>query len=315
MQSSWVSREGSWSSAQPTEPPSRAMPRTGSRVAAGLHTGVCRFQWQQHQGRAMLCSRLLRVMPSTAAATSPGPTGGYEEQSFLLAGASSCSTSHYSKTALYLLRAPVVCGVDMALQSQHRKCLLLEEAQSQDGVWVLADPRDMALPLPGGMCGYSHRQEEGSKVIAVMNTVALEGRGCSIDSASPVPAASERALLVPAGLVCLSPCHSSSGAALAAGCCQPCTFTSNGAGPPAHPPCVQRCLAVGHEQRDSMLLLVLLCCRQVWVSLPPPSPGSGTPAVQICCPCNPQHGCVYQGCLPARQSRSWERTDETAAPS
>lgn len=184
----------------------------------------------------------------------------------------------------------------MALQSQHRNCLLLQE-ESQDGVWVLADPRDMEFPLPGGMCGYGHWQEEGSKVIAAMNTPALEGRACSIDSASPVPAASKRALLMPAGLAGLSLCHSSPGAALAAGHCQPHTFASNfanGAGPPAHTPCVQWCLAGGHKQRDGMVPLVLLCCRQVWVtSLPPPSLGSDALAVEICspgCPCNPQGG-------------------------
>lgn len=128
------------------------------------------------------------------------------------------------------------------MQSQHRKCLLLQEAQSQDGVWVLADPRDMGLPLPGDMCGHGHWSEGGSKVIAVMNTVALEGRGCSIDPASPVPAALKRALLMPAGLACLSLCLSSSGAAPAAGHCRPRTFASNfanGAGPPVLPPCVQ----------------------------------------------------------------------------
>lgn len=154
-----------------------------------------------------------------------------------LAGASSHGTSHCSKTALYLVRAPVVCGKDMAMQSQHRKCLLLQEVQSQDGVWVLADPRDMGLPLPGDMCGYGHWSEGGSKVIAVMNTVALE----ALDPASPVPAALKRALLMPAGLACLSLCLSSSGAALAAGRCRPRTFASNfanGAGPPVLPPCV-----------------------------------------------------------------------------
>lgn len=97
-------------------------------------------------------------MPSTAAGTSTGFTDGYENQSLLLASASSHGSSHCSKTALYLVRAPVAQEMDMALQSQPRKCLLLQEVQSQDGVWVLADPRDVGLPLPGDVCGYGRRK-------------------------------------------------------------------------------------------------------------------------------------------------------------
>lgn len=170
----------------------------------------------------------------------------------------------------------------MALQSQHRKCLMVREAQSQDGVWVLASPRDMELPLPGGMCYCGQWQEEGSVFIAVMNRLALEVRGCSIDSASPVPAASKTALLMPAGLACLSLCHSSSGAALAAGHCQPHIFASNfanSASAPAHPPCVQRCLAGGLSR--GMACSSWSSCAAADLSHLPASPQA-----RECCPCS-----------------------------
>lgn len=89
MQSSWVSREERWSSAQPAEPPSReSCLGTGNRVPAGLHTGALQIHGgsSTKAGPVLQCwaagqGRLLRAMPSTAAGISPGPTDGYEEQS------------------------------------------------------------------------------------------------------------------------------------------------------------------------------------------------------------------------------------------
>lgn len=160
-----------------TEPPCRVLPCTGSRFLLGSPAHRCSAD---SQGQGQHCSQgTVESDAATAAAISPGPTDGYEEQSLLLAGASSCSILHCSKTALELLRAPVGCGMDMTLQSQPRKCLLVQE-ESQDGVWVLADPRDMELSLPGGTCGNGPWQGEGSKVIAVMNTHPLLRAGNAV---------------------------------------------------------------------------------------------------------------------------------------
>lgn len=241
MQSSWVSREERWSSAQPAEPPSRESHLgTGNRVPAGLHTGALQIHGgsSTKAGPVLQCwaagqGRLLRAMPSTAAGISPGPTDGYEEQSL-----GWCFfPRHKSLFKNCLVPGQGPCG----MWEGHGHA---EPAQEMSPVARGAEPgwsvgpgrsRDMGLPLPGDMCGYGHWSEGGSKVIAVMNTVALE----ALDPASPVPAALKRALLMPAGLACLSLCLSSSGAALAAGRCRPHTFASNfanGAGPPVLPP-------------------------------------------------------------------------------
>lgn len=291
MQSSWVSSEERWSLAQPQSHPAESCLAQGAGACwAHLHTGALQIP----RGRASTAVRAqLRVMLPQLLPSARVPLMVMRSSHFpllvLLPAAQviaqklpwSCSGPLWGVGWTWPCRASPG-NVSWCKRRARMECgsWLIQGRWSSPSLgyvwlWPLAGGRQQ------GHCSNEH-------------TPSLEGRRCSID---PVPAALKRALLTPAGLAGLSLCHSSSGAALAAGHCQPHTFASNFANsacPPVHPQRVQRCLAEGHKQRGGMLPLILLCCRQVRVtSLPPPSPGRGALAVQICspgCPCSPQGG-------------------------